>query len=262
MAAPAGHIRSPLPTRLTALLSPKLASSAVCPRPTARLPSPSLLPTASAATGKQKYTLTVNPAIHATPTSLPAVGLGLVYTQQITASGGSGKGYTFTTSSPLDGLTLSAAGLLSGQPTKAGTFPITVRITDSNGATGSKAYTLSVIVQQQTIGVLRPLHRQLVPSQQQQRWRTQSSFSSSALPAGIPSSATGTATASPPSASSISPPRPGTCATAIAPAVRATRPSSLALRVGFPSSATGRAPATPASAFSTRPPAPGISATK
>ena len=105
------------------------------------------------ATGARTYTLTVNPAIHATPTSLPAVGLGLVYKQQLTASGGSGKGYTFSTSSALDGLTLSTAGLLSGKPTAKGSFPIVVHITDSNGASGSQNYTLSVVVQQQTIGV-------------------------------------------------------------------------------------------------------------
>ena len=53
------------------------------------------------------------------------------------------------------GLTLSAAGVLSGTPTQSGTFPITVTATDANGCTGNGAtYTLTIDCQ--TITVTNP----------------------------------------------------------------------------------------------------------
>src|SRR5438128_7059119 len=42
------------------------------------------------------------------------------------------------------GVTLSGAGLLSGTPTSAGSYPFTVTATDSLSASGSQAYTLSI----------------------------------------------------------------------------------------------------------------------
>jgi hypothetical protein len=62
----------------------------------------------------------------------------------LTAGGGSGTGYAFTTSSNLDGLTLTPGGLLSGTPTAAGYFPITVFVTDTFGDTDSQTYILNV----------------------------------------------------------------------------------------------------------------------
>ena len=63
--------------------------------------------------------------------------------RQFSASGGSG-GYTFNETGTLDGLTLSPAGLLSGTPTAAGTFPIIVTATDSDNGTGSQNYSLVI----------------------------------------------------------------------------------------------------------------------
>ena len=98
-------------------------------------------------TASQNYTVTVNPAIVVSPTSPTGLAIGTVgnpYSQSITASGGAGGTYTFTTTDPLDGLTLTPGGLLSGSPTTYGTFSIIVTATDSDGGTGSQQYTLTV----------------------------------------------------------------------------------------------------------------------
>ena len=99
------------------------------------------------ATGNQNYTLVINPAIVVSPTSstgLKIATVGNSYSQTITASGGAGGTYNFTTAGPLDGLSLSTGGLLSGSPTTNGMFTFTVTATDSNGGTGSQQYTLTV----------------------------------------------------------------------------------------------------------------------
>src|SRR3954447_1327067 len=50
------------------------------------------------------------------------------------------------------GLTLSAAGVLSGTPTQTGSFPITVKATDANGCTGTGVtYTLNIACQVITV---------------------------------------------------------------------------------------------------------------
>ena len=57
--------------------------------------------------------MTVNPPIVVSPTSPTGLAIGTVdnaYSQTITASGGAGGTYTFTTTDPLDGLTLSTDG--------------------------------------------------------------------------------------------------------------------------------------------------------
>jgi hypothetical protein len=78
----------------------------------------------------------------------PAITSGFAnapFSQTFTASGGDAP-YTFTTASALPaGITLSAAGVLSGTPTVTGTFPIVVTATDASGCTGTSAtYTLVI----------------------------------------------------------------------------------------------------------------------
>ncbi|MEP7340603.1 MAG: Ig domain-containing protein, partial [Acidobacteriota bacterium] len=70
--------------------------------------------------------------------------VGAMFTATFTEMGGMGM-TTFSTSSTLPaGLMLSSAGVLSGTPTQAGSFPITVTATDANGCTGaSVGYTLT-----------------------------------------------------------------------------------------------------------------------
>ena len=76
-------------------------------------------------TALQQYTLTVNPpALSITTTSLANGTVGVAYSQTLAATGGTGS-YTWSVSvGPLPpGLTLSAAGVLSGTPTQAGLTP-------------------------------------------------------------------------------------------------------------------------------------------
>ena len=48
-------------------------------------------------------------------------------------NGGTGTGYTFTTTGPPAGLSISTGGTIPGTPTVSGTFSYTVTITDSKG---------------------------------------------------------------------------------------------------------------------------------
>jgi large repetitive protein len=81
---------------------------------------------------------------------------GTVFSQTFTQSGAIG-GATFSLNSGSlpAGLTLSAAGLLSGTPTQTGSFPITVKVTDGNLCTGVSA-TYTLVIACQTITVTNP----------------------------------------------------------------------------------------------------------
>lgn len=85
------------------------------------------------------------PAIALAPATLPGGQVAQAYAQTLTASGGVAP-YTFavTTGALPAGLTLSAGGTLSGTPTAAGSFNITVTATDQHGFQGSQAYTLGI----------------------------------------------------------------------------------------------------------------------
>ncbi|GLQ45169.1 hemagglutinin [Dyella lipolytica] len=94
----------------------------------------------------RSYSLSVNaPTITISPTSLPTPLDGVAYSQQLTASGGSG-GYTFsiTAGALPNGLTLGANGLLSGTPTTVGTFSFTVQVVDGSSFNGSQSYSVTI----------------------------------------------------------------------------------------------------------------------
>ncbi|SFA99020.1 Putative Ig domain-containing protein [Collimonas sp. OK607] len=100
--------------------------------------------------GSLAYTLVINaPTIGIAPTTLPAAAVASAYSQNVTASGGTG-GYTYaiTAGALPAGTSLSSAGVLSGTPTAGGTFNFTVTATDSSTGTGpytgSRAYALTV----------------------------------------------------------------------------------------------------------------------
>jgi uncharacterized protein YhjY with autotransporter beta-barrel domain len=132
-----------LPAGLTLVTDGTLAGSATA------MGSYSFTVTATDAngnTGARGYTLVVNaPAITLAPAALPDTTVGSAYSQAIIASGGSG-GFTYavTAGALPAGLTLSTGGTLSGTATAGGTFTFTVSVTDANGNTGSRAYTLAV----------------------------------------------------------------------------------------------------------------------
>ena len=92
------------------------------------------------------YTLSVAaPVISMTPATLPAAIVATAYSRQLTASGGVGPyAYTVSSGSLPAGLALSSSGLLSGTPTAAGSFTLTVQAEDAHLFTGTQSYTLTV----------------------------------------------------------------------------------------------------------------------
>lgn len=86
------------------------------------------------------------PVISLTSPPLPDGTVGVAYDTTITAAGGSSP-YTFAVTSGAlpNGLSLSAAGTITGTPDTVGTFNFTVTATDANGCTGNQAYTINVI---------------------------------------------------------------------------------------------------------------------
>ncbi len=102
--------------------------------------------------GARAYSLTIAaPTISIAPATLPNATAGRAYSQAITASGGTGPyTYAITAGSVPAGLTLSAAGVLSGTPTVAGISNFTVTATDSSIGSGpyagSRAYSVTTAV--------------------------------------------------------------------------------------------------------------------
>ncbi|WP_175560437.1 beta strand repeat-containing protein, partial [Janthinobacterium lividum] len=92
------------------------------------------------------YTLSVGaPTITVTPATLPAATAATAYSRQLTANGGVAPyAYTVSSGSLPAGLTLSGSGLLSGTPTAAGSFTLTVQAEDAHQFTGTQSYTLTV----------------------------------------------------------------------------------------------------------------------
>jgi hypothetical protein len=92
--------------------------------------------------------ITLCPVISITPAALPPGSVGQAYSQQLTGSGGTAP-YTFTLISGAlpGGVTLSSAGLLSGVPAAgtAGTYDITIRVTDSNGCARDVTFALLIV---------------------------------------------------------------------------------------------------------------------
>jgi hypothetical protein len=92
------------------------------------------------------YSLTVYPALAFNTSSLPPATVGQNYSTQLTASGGTGKGYTFSAAGLPSWLTLSVTGLFSGTPTSTLGSPlsITVTLTDSNNDTSKQTFFLTI----------------------------------------------------------------------------------------------------------------------
>ncbi|WP_267112368.1 putative Ig domain-containing protein [Xanthomonas sacchari] len=104
---------------------------------------------ANAFTAAQAFTLTVaSPTLTLSPPALPAGTAGSAYSQALSATGGTAPySYSLATGALPAGMSLSAAGVLSGTPTQAGSFVFTATVTDSTaGVPGqaSRSYTLSI----------------------------------------------------------------------------------------------------------------------
>lgn len=103
---------------------------------------------ATAQTAQTSYSLTINPApvpLAISTTSAPAGTEGTAYSLQLGATGGTTP-YTWSllSGSLPNGLSLSAAGLISGTPTAIGTFIFTAKVTDNVSATDSRQFTIVV----------------------------------------------------------------------------------------------------------------------
>ncbi|MCB1225566.1 MAG: putative Ig domain-containing protein, partial [Verrucomicrobiales bacterium] len=95
-------------------------------------------------TGTKTFTVVpVCPAISISPASLPNGTVGVAYSQNLSATGGTAPySYAVTTGTLPTGLTLSAAGLVSGTPTSATSQTFTVTVTDANGCKGTRSFTV------------------------------------------------------------------------------------------------------------------------
>ena len=98
------------------------------------------------ATGSRPYTLVIAAALVVNPATLPNGTVGIAYAQTINATGGTGTiTFSITAGALPGGLALnSASGASTGTPSSAATFTFTVTATDSVGATGSRAYTVTI----------------------------------------------------------------------------------------------------------------------
>jgi hypothetical protein len=97
------------------------------------------------AASTKAFSLTINAALSITTASLPSGTVGVAYSQTLAGTGGTTP-YTWSISAGTlpAGLTLSAAGVLSGTPTAAGTSSFTIKVTDAVGTASTKAFSLTI----------------------------------------------------------------------------------------------------------------------
>lgn len=102
---------------------------------------------ASGHSGSAAFTWTISPqTVTVTCPGDQINTVGDAVSLQCTASDSAGETLTFTDSGTLPpGLVIgSSSGLISGSPTTAGTYPVTIMATDTSGITGSATLTWTV----------------------------------------------------------------------------------------------------------------------
>ena len=100
-------------------------------------------------TATRSYTITVNAAPSISPTTLPGATLTGSYSQTLTVSGGTAPfgSWSLQSGALPSGLGLSSGGVISGTVTGSDTtggYAFVVQVTDANGVTGTRSYTLTV----------------------------------------------------------------------------------------------------------------------
>jgi len=138
------------PSNLPAGLNFNTTSGQITGTPTGTFTTPQTvtltiaLADANGATASHDFSLTVDPALSVTTTTLPAATKNAPFApaQQMAATGGNGT-YSWTASNLPTGLNLSTAGVFSGTPTGT-TTSVTFTVTDGNGVTATKTLTLTV----------------------------------------------------------------------------------------------------------------------
>jgi hypothetical protein len=104
--------------------------------------------TNSSNSGTATLSLTVNPAhsqVSIITTTLPAAAVNVAYSEQLSATGGSGS-YTWTLTTPVTGFSLSSSGLLSGTPTSPVPLSFQVKATDVSNSSNYGTATLALTV--------------------------------------------------------------------------------------------------------------------
>jgi uncharacterized protein (TIGR03437 family) len=93
--------------------------------------------------GSDSTTVTFSVIGFSNPSTLPAGSTSTPYSLHFSGAGGTPP-YSFSSANTPAGLGVSSAGLLSGTPSKAGTFSFTVQITDANGISVPGTFSLTV----------------------------------------------------------------------------------------------------------------------
>ncbi len=99
-------------------------------------------------TASVNFTVNITNALTITTPGLPIGYSGVSYSQTLTAAGGTGTGYTWSTTGASNlgtfNLTLSSAGLVSGTPSSTGTVSFTAKVTDSANSTATQSYSFNI----------------------------------------------------------------------------------------------------------------------
>jgi len=82
--------------------------------------------------------------------------VGATVSLQTAATDSGGASLTFSATGLPPGLSISAAGLISGSPSAAGTYPVTLTATDTTNASGSATFTFTVNKAAQSISFTPP----------------------------------------------------------------------------------------------------------
>ncbi|MGN6694786.1 MAG: putative Ig domain-containing protein [Aquihabitans sp.] len=99
---------------------------------------------AAGRSSQRTFTITVT-SFAITTSSLPAGVIDVPYSTTLAAAGGSGSLTWSLQSGTLPaGLSLSAAGVISGTPTAGATANLTIKVTDGTGATATRALSLTI----------------------------------------------------------------------------------------------------------------------
>ena len=135
-------------TSIPAGLTLNASTGAVTGTPTlsGTFPETITLTDAIGVTNTVSFSFVVNAAPTITTTLLPAGQQNSAYSATLTASGGSGTGYTFTSGTLPAGMTLSSAGALSGTPTASGNYSVAFTVTDSAGSTATSTLKFTIDV--------------------------------------------------------------------------------------------------------------------
>jgi len=96
---------------------------------------------------QQPYTFSINAAPQITAAALPSGNVGIPYTAQLQATGGTGILHWFDRDNDLEGsgLSISPTGLISGTPASSGELDFTAIAIDSVGAEDEQAFQIDIV---------------------------------------------------------------------------------------------------------------------